>query len=297
MSKTLQATIGGNGTAVPEVMKHYRQFVVWKLVQKPSKAKPDKVPFDPTTGRPAAVNAPASWSNYAAAKAAFERGGYDGIGFVFTPDDPLGIIDLDGCLDPATKQWKPHVQRYVNFLPGAWETSQSGFGLHGIGIVGEKSRLINKRSRFTDGDGNPVEFYVVRRFVAFGKTDWVGEIGPDWTNDLAGWLPDDEKESDFPSVEWVDEPRLDYDGPTDDDELIRRALASPQRNRDKPSFAMLWNADDELGQFYPDEGGQSRAFDHSRALLALMNGLAWWTGCNPARMERLYSQSPLARGY
>lgn len=69
------AGMGGNGIVVPEAMKAYHQFVVWRLVQKPGKAKPDKVPFNPATGRPAAVNDPTSWRDYKIATAAFWGGG------------------------------------------------------------------------------------------------------------------------------------------------------------------------------------------------------------------------------
>lgn len=31
-------------------------------------------------------------------------------------------------------------------------------------------------------------------------------------------------------------------------------------------------------------------------IFAQMNALAWWTGCNPVRMERLFNRSALARG-
>lgn len=299
MSDLSDAASGRNGDAVPTAMLPYRQFVVWRLIQKPDRPKPDKVPFNPNDGFPASTTDPTTWGDYQAACTMFQRGGYDGIGFVFTGNDPFAFVDLDDCRDLSSGRWKPHAEGIMNALPGAWEASQSGNGLHGIGYVSDKARLIDKRRKFTDPTGNKVECYTVGRFIAFGHTGWAGGIGHDWTDALASWLPDGERASDFPPVEWTDQPRPEYDGPNDDDDLIRRATAqrSPLASLGKaPSFAMLWDADPQIGQFFPDEGGQGRAFDHSSADLALMNALAWWTGCNPVRMERLFNRSPLTRG-
>src|SRR3546814_498151 len=111
-------------------------------------------------------------------------------------------------------------------------------------------------------------------------------------------VPDRQSTADGPPVDWVDRPRPDYDGPTDDDELIRRATASRSPLATlgvRATFAQLWNADAALGGFWPDEGGQNRSFNHSSADMALCNALAWWTGCNPIRMERLFQRSALWR--
>jgi primase-polymerase (primpol)-like protein len=297
MSTDNQAAYGRNGTAVPDAMTRYPQFVVWRLVQKSGRPKPDKVPFNASTGGAASVDDPVTWCDCATAIAAYQRGGYDGIGFVFTASDPFAFIDLDDCRD-GTATWKPHAQAIINRLPGAWEVSQSGKGLHGIGYVSDKARLTAKRRKWSDS-GNRYECYTSGRFVAFGGIQWTGTIDTDWTDALASWLPDAEQANDAAVVDWVDQSRPEYDGPTDDDELITRLLASrpPLATFGRaPSPASLWNADAQLlGKFFPDGGAQERPFDHSSADLALANSLAWWTGCNPVRMERLFNRSALAR--
>lgn len=289
-----------NGVAVPAAMLPYRQFVTWRLVEKPGRPKPDKVLFNPATGNVASVSDPATWGDYATARAAFERGSFNGVGFVFTAADPFAFLDLDDCSDPATGQWKPHAIEIMNAFPGAWETSQSGTGLHGVSIVTDKARFATKRRKWSDPSGNKIECYTAGRFMAIGGGGWSGEPGPDWTEALAGWVPDREQATDYPPVDWRDEPRPDYDGPTDDDGLIQRALASKGAlgHFGAATFAQLWEADaTALGNLWPDDdGGQGRPFDHSSADLALMNALAWWTGCNPVRMERLFNRSVLARG-
>lgn len=298
MSEVIQVAPSRNGIAVPAEMMPYAQFVLWRLIHKPGRSKPDKVPFNPATGLPAAVDKPATWCDYATACARYEAGNYDGIGFVFTADDPFGFVDLDDCRDPAGA-WKPHVQAIITALPGAWEVSQSGKGLHGIGYVGDKARLAGKRRKWSDA-GERFECYTLGRFVAFGGVEWTGTLAVDWTEALASWLPDAEQVGDTAPVEWIDQPRPNYDGPADDEALIARLLASrpPQTLLGKaPAPATLWHADaQQLGQFFPDDGGQGREFDRSSADLALANLLAWWTGCNPVRMERLFNRSPLSRG-
>src|SRR5690606_6491334 len=110
-------------------------FVTWRLVEKPGRPKPDKVLFNPATGNLASVSDPATWGDYATARAAFERGSFNGVGFVFTTTDPFAFVDLDDCADPITGQWKPHALAIMATLPGAWEISQSGTGLHGVSTV------------------------------------------------------------------------------------------------------------------------------------------------------------------
>lgn len=282
--------------AVPDAMLAYPQFVVWRLEQRPGEPKPRKVPIDPKTGRWANVDDPTTWTDYATAFVALARGGYDGLGFVFTDADPFAFVDLDDCADAATGGWTADAQAIVSGLPGAWEVSQSGKGLHGIGLVSDPRRLSEKRRKWIDANGVKRECYLSRRFMAIGGGGWTGAPVADWTDTLAAWVPNGERLSDYASVEWLDEPRHGYDGPADDDDLIRRATAqrSPLASLGlRASFADLWNADPvALGQHWPDD---ARPFDHSGADLALCNALAWWTGCNPARMLRLFQRSSLWR--
>lgn len=280
--------------AVPNALMAHPQFVTWRLIQRPGEPKPRKVPFDAKTGLLASVSDPATWADHATAIKAHAAGGCNGIGFVFTEADPFVFVDLDDCADPTTGQWNAQAQAIMAALPGAWETSQSGKGLHGVGLLSNPTQLAHKRRKF-----GGVEVYPSARFMAIGGGGWHGEPVHDWTAALAGWVPDAEKLSDFPAVEWVDQARDGYDGPADDDELIRRATTGKTplaRMGLLAPFAALWTADGTvLGQHFPDDGGRDRPFDHSSADLALCNALAWWTGCNPARMLRLFKQSALWR--
>lgn len=84
---------------IPEEMRRYNQFIVWKLEDVEGAHKPTKVPYSPRTGKLASVSDASTWSTFdEAVNASFN--GYNGIGFVFTRHDPFTGIDLD---DPYEK--------------------------------------------------------------------------------------------------------------------------------------------------------------------------------------------------
>ncbi len=74
----------------------YPQFVVWKhqLIDE----KPKKPPYSPIYHRLANTSNPHSWGTLDQALKAFTTGNYNGIGFVFSKDDPYSMIDLDHCV-------------------------------------------------------------------------------------------------------------------------------------------------------------------------------------------------------
>ena len=87
-------------------------------------------------------------------------------------------------------------------------------------------------------------------------------------------------------AEWTTEPAAEWRGPADDDELVRKMLASASRNAAAAfgggGLAALWAGD-------VADGGRSEADQ------ALANHLAFWTGRNCERMERLMRASGLVR--
>lgn len=289
-------------TAAPLALQAYRQWVVWRLEEIPGVAKPAKMPYDPRTSMRASTVDPTSWLSYAEAVAAVQAGGWNGLGFVFSPDDPFGFLDIDNCAIDG--QWQPHAQAWLQALPGAaWEVSQSGTGLHAV-ILCDGEQLLNKRRKWSDPDGNKFECYTTGRFMALSGAQWSGEPSIDYTSTLLACVPDRAPGEADDSEQWRDEARPGYSGPADDNELLRRALESDERRRagavfgTRATFRQLWTADAEaLGRVFPADPGSrgGYGFDHSGADQALMNLLAFWTGCNPVRMERLFGLSALGK--
>ena len=306
-----------------EALKPYRQWVVWKLVQRPGKPKADKIPFNALTGYPASPTDPAHWCSYDEAAAAVASGNYSGIGFIFTDNDPFVFIDLDSCRDSTTGEWLPEAIEICGRFPGAaMEISQSGTGAHIICSTFDKTLFAAHYNKFNGW----IECYRSGRFIAISSNGWTGDPTVDHTAALLDWLPlrpAGAVSGDAGDVATVGrDPR--WCGPEDDAELLRRMMvykepdaqliaslaeqlqAAPgdpfikwrydQATRDRVPFEWLWNADLRLGQFFPDTAGaQGRSFDWSAADQALMNRLAFWTGKDWPRMQRLFAASALAQ--
>ena len=111
--------------AVPAELKSLPQWVVWK--RKLRHGKLTKVPLQ-VNGEPAATDDPTTWTDYQTVVAHQHR--FDGIGVVFTENDPLCGVDLDDCLDKhrKLKPWAvPIIERLKHVSYG--EVSPSGGGI------------------------------------------------------------------------------------------------------------------------------------------------------------------------
>ena len=292
-------------------IKAYNQFVLWKLIQVEGEPKPRKVPVrydkydltigtNPKTGQPTVyggsdphdVN---NWLTYENSKAWADH--LDcGYGFVFTENDPFVFVDLDGCLTPDG-QWNSFSQEILAMFPGAGvEVSQSGTGLH---IVGRAQIAANHRKKVKGhlDDGSPweIEFYSRGRFMAIGSNQ-IGDSNADVSNGvarmIAAYMPGDAGVS----ADWTDEADPEYGGPDDDQELIKRMLTrkpnAAQSFGNHATLQDLWLCNvDVLSVAYPS--AKDDIFDRSSAVQALCNHLAFWTGKNCVRIDRLFRQSGL----
>jgi len=274
-------------------LRAYRQFIVCQFVPDPEQpGKTFKYPLDPyTLARSDAHNANVWLDADTALQLANARGFGYGIGFVFTENDPFFFIDIDHCLENGA--WSP-IAKYLmtEFTGSAIEVSQSGTGLH---LIGYGSAPKHRRKK---EQGGLFELYTEGRFVALTGTNAAGGMLYDHTATLhrlvENYLKKSEHETD--GAAWTTEPRADWRGPDDDHALIERAKRSRSASSafsDKASFADLWDADhDALGKAFPHP---SKPFDASNADAALAQHLAFWTGCNCERIDRIMRMSALAR--
>ena len=277
---------------VPQELKHYNQWITWRLVVPEGKTKATKVPNGSSTDS-------TTWRAYDDACAELASGRGDGLGFVLTSADPFGFLDIDDCGAPGA--WNETARFMHAALPGAtWETSQSGHGLHAL-MRCDGSALADKRRKWSAPDGTRCEFYTQERFIALGRCDWSAPLDAplvDLSAHLLTLVPARDIGGTDATGELKSGPREDYNGPTDDAELIRRACASTgsaaAQFGERATFAQLWNACDTLGQFFPSDDA-ANPFDHSSADAALMDHLAFWTGCDEQRMARLFGQSALGQ--
>lgn len=213
-----------------------------------------------------------------------------GVGFVFTAADPFWFLDIDACL--VDGQWTATANDLVaQFAGAAVEVSVSGEGLHifGSGVVPDHS---------SRNSTHHIEFYDQGRFVALTGTSAYGDASTqhdEAINQLVAtyFPPHDQNQSD---AAWTSEPVPEWHGPEDDDTLIAKALGSGsirQALAGGVTFADLWQGnEDALGAKWPGDG---RPYDASHADASLAQHLAFWTGKNCERIERLMRSSALVR--
>lgn len=268
-----------------------RQFIVCRFV--PSTTRPgktDKFPTNWRTGSVANAHDPAIWLSFdEAAQIAHQWGAEFGVGFVLTANLNRWVLDIDSCLQ-ADGQWSPYSQQLCQYFAGcAIERSHSGNGVHvwGRGIVPEHA---------CRGPGE-IELYHTDRFIALGS-DAVGNCDFDATHLLPSFVNQlfPPRQRGDVLNELADAPCAEWHGPTDDGELLRRALQSKSLNStfgDRASFEDLWTGNVErLAKAFPDA---INPYNASQADAALAQHLSFWTGRHGMRIERLMRISGLVR--
>ena len=207
-----------NLEAVPEELQQYRQWVVWKAVEKTKRdgsVKVTKVPHNPKTGKPASSNRPETWGTFDDACEALLMDGYTGVGFVFTADDPFVGVDLDNCFDESGNL-RDDARRAVDELQSFTEKSPSGKGLHIIckGELPGAGHCDNKAGREMYQEGR---FFTITADVVEGLgtvkaggaalkalySDWFGQSA---SNDASHTVGDLDWDDDAPRVSLDDMP-------------------------------------------------------------------------------------------
>lgn len=281
---------------LPPALAHlatYRQFFLYRVATVPGEPKPRKVPVHPDTLQPVDAHVPTTWTDAATACArATLLGPPYLVGFSFQPGNGLFFLDIDGALQ-ADGTWSPLAQQLCARFPGAAvEVSQSGRGLH---IIARGTAPPHACKNVALG----IELYTEYRGVALTGTHAIGDASTDHTAALAvlvsEYFPPRAGDG-APDGAWTTEPRADWRGPEDDADLIRRARQSrsaASHFTQRATFDDLWTRNtDVLAACWPDP---LRPFDESSADAALAAHLAFWTGGNCERMERLMRQSELVR--
>jgi putative DNA primase/helicase len=119
-----------NYTVIPDELRQLQQWVGWQYVHDPNRPKPKKILVNPDSGGWAKSDDPKTWGPLAKALARYHRDDLDGIGFVFTADDPYCGIDLDNVVDPSTGEISKQAQKIIDSLDSYTEFSPSGTGAH-----------------------------------------------------------------------------------------------------------------------------------------------------------------------
>lgn len=282
-------------------MAQYPQFILYRLVPSAKPGKMDKLPVDWRTGQlpDKGQGGAALWTTHANVASVLPMYGSEyGIGFSFSADTPFWFLDIDNALQ-ADGTWSPLAIELVTRLQGcAVEISQSMRGLHifGTGVVPDHA---------CKNVALGLELYTEGRFCAMTGTGAVGDAGHDATAAIADvvrtWFPPTPTTL-AAGTDWTDSPRAEWRGPADDTELVRRMMASKSGASNpfaavpsnRASVQDLWTCNTAvLSVAYATQGVDP--FDRSSADMALAMHLAWWTGGNCERIERLMRMSGLVR--
>jgi putative DNA primase/helicase len=138
---------------VPEEMRQYRHWVVWKLEERDDDLT--KMPYIAGGVGKASSTDSRTWRSFEEAVQALETGRYSGVGVVFSSGDPFAGIDLDKCRDPETGELEEWAAKAVEVFGGYAEVSQSGTGVHII----IRGKAPNKKR-------DKAEAYSLERFFA-----------------------------------------------------------------------------------------------------------------------------------
>lgn len=283
MTPEFRAALGG--------LARIPQFFIYRLEWDGAEGKYKKYPWHATADYKVSPGDPANWMSYDDAVACVQRrrAGLNGVltyalGFWMTEDTGYWFLDLDKCATGG--QLNAQAQALLDRFPGCMvEWSSSGNGVHVFG----RGRVPPHRTKPTADVAAQLapmglEFYTRDRGVAFGLQGQASGLAD--TDGTAGaiqvvatYLPAREDGG----VD-VGARRPEWRGPDDDEELLRRALNARASAEvafgGKASFRDLWEGNVEHG---------------NEADMALASHLAFWTGCDVDRMERLMKRSGLAR--
>jgi putative DNA primase/helicase len=269
--------------AIPAELRALSQWVAWRYETRGDKRT--KTPINAkSNGRLvyAKSNDPETWASLAdALEACGRHADLDGIGFCFAPDDGLTGIDLDHVIDTDTGELKPEAAEILERFSGTYaEVSPSGTGLR-LFTFGKPGR-----SGKNTGAVKWCEVYShpSSRYLTVTGQHWSGSAtAVTQQQDALDWLHErfmtastgSEKQASAQPVDAKARPLN-----LDDAALLDKARAA----RNGTDFERLWSGDTS------GQGG-----DDSAADLALCNLLAFWTGGDAARIDRLFRQSGLFR--
>lgn len=269
-------------------LKEKQCWLVWKYEQKEGADKPTKVPYQAKKpAKMARVNDPKTTAaTYNDAENSKTKNGFDGVGFVL---HDMAVIDIDQTKDG---QENPLMSEIMALFAGAYiEKSPSGKGVHILfsldceqvpQTTGRGKAPTLDKGYYQKNPKNGVECYVAgltRRYMTFtGAQVSNGQDIPDMTGAFLAFLEKymrrDNNEADSTASAPAEPVTLD------DWEILSKA----RNAMNGAAFIALYDQ------------GDTSAYnnDTSAADCALCEMLAFWTGPDAARIERLFNNSALA---
>lgn len=258
-----------------------KRWVSWKFkVKKKKDGSEDltKVPMQ-INGHEAKSDDPSTWVTYAEVKNVTEN-----IGIMATHDKLTLLVDFDNCLDPETGEFiGSQIANIKKFLKSAntyTELSPRKGGIHAILELTAPLDLLRKRYEFNEKE--KIEQYTTHRYftvteIPFGKEREVRTVTPEEAVallEIMGYPWGKENK------EATEEEQASLPINLTEQEILNKMFSSKNGEEIKRLYA-----------------GDTSAYqkDDSRADMALVYHLAFWTRKNPALMEKMWMSSPLGR--
>jgi putative DNA primase/helicase len=270
---------------IPRELRTRSQWVVWRLelvTDNRGREKWTKVPYNARTGAKASSTDGRTWAPFDAALDAYQRGGYDGLGFVLGADDPYAGIDLDHCLTSATSATTallPWAAELVQRADSYTERTPGGEGVRTflLGSLPPGARKVGHAEMYDRGrfltvtghhlDGTPTTI-ADRNSEIVGLHARLVELGNATKPQRPARREQGTKAQAASGAVLADEP------------VLKRMLAAKNGADIGELLAGRW------------EGAYE---SQSSADLALCSHLAFWTGGDAVQMDRLFRQSGLMR--
>lgn len=279
MSVTTVLTSAANATRpidadrLPVEIRESARTVVWKWEMRDG--RPTKTPYVATAPqRYAKTNAPATWCPFGLAMDAVRNGHADGVGVVL--GEGLAGVDLDDCRDPETGVITPWAQQIIDDFNSYTEISPSKTGVKIWVRVNPTLSL--KGKNYHRPDGGAIEIYVGGKYFTV-TADYLANTPAtieQRTEQVVRLHKQISSRGDIKKSRQPERPVVEID----DDTLIEMATGA----KNGVVFSALLDGDTSL-----------HGDDDSAADLAFCNMLAFWTGRDAGRMDRLYRRSGLCR--
>lgn len=268
----IEAKYNGNGLKVnlgeiPTELKEHAQWVVWKKEMR--EGKWTKMPYQ-VNGEAAQSNIRETWSTFDEASNEFlNNEKYDGIGFMFSKEDPFVGIDIDHCIEEEVVN--KFAAEIINLMDSYTEYSPSGDGVHII-VKGELPEHVRGTGKRDSKQG--LEVYRHGRYFTFTG----------------------HRENDNDVLERTEEL----------DELFRTYLKVEKKIKFEKKDGIqtnLSNAELWVKMFNAKNGAVIESLyrgdllnnDHSASDMSLCNHLAFWTGRNESLMDAMFRETGLWR--
>lgn len=256
---------------IPAELKNTPHWILWRSEVR--NGKKTKVPYQ-INGEMAQSNNKRSWSTFPTIIKFYEQGDYDGIGFMFSKDDPFIGIDIDHCIqEGALTSLAEDVIETVNSYT---EYSPSGDGIH---IIAKGKLPLKGPGTGRKNVDIGLEVYRHGRYFTF-------------TGDCLDQVPVEDR---------TEELKVLF-------EKYLKEKPKPEKKQSNTSFereditslsnAELWERmfDSKSGASIKDLfQGMLINGDHSSTDMALCNHLAFWTDKDAAKMDSMFRESSLLR--